>query len=364
MLTGLMAFAVLSIDAGVLMTTRNQLQNAADAAALAGALALAESGGDEAVASDAAVALAAANRALVNTGSPRLNEMRAVAIDAADITFPEPGQVQVVTHRTRATGDPLGTYFLRAVTPTSDGLANVTATAVAGLDYLCGANCLKPFSPPDRWHDADGDGTFNPDPDTNPDEYYDPDLTGYAAPGDVGARVTIKGGSGDNSSFLNSHYYPVRFPPVNKGNPISGADEYRAWLGDCVDYSMIVEVGDILETQPGFMNGPTRHGVRELISLDPMARWDVASGTVVNSAYGRSPRVVLMALFDPSIGPILSGNGRNHLTVSKVTAMFIEDFNPGTNEIVGRFVRTSASLGTPCTSAPESAFITHVRLLQ
>jgi hypothetical protein len=189
---------------------------------------------------------------------------------------------------------------------------------------LCGANCLKPFSPPDRWHDADGDGTFNPDPDTNPDEYYDPQVTGYAAPGDIGTRVRIKGGTGDSSGFLQSHYYPVSFPPVNKGNPLSGSNEYRAWISDCVDYTMVIEEGDILQTEPGFMEGPTRHGIRELISRDPMARWDEASGTVVNSAYGRSPRIVLLALFDPSVGALRSGNGRNHLTVSKVAAMFVE----------------------------------------
>jgi Flp pilus assembly protein TadG len=63
MITGLMSFAVLSIDMGVLLTTRNQLQNAADAAALAGALALAETNGDEAAATDAAIEMAASNRA-------------------------------------------------------------------------------------------------------------------------------------------------------------------------------------------------------------------------------------------------------------------------------------------------------------
>jgi Flp pilus assembly protein TadG len=360
-LIGLLSFCVLAIDVSVLMTTKTQLQNAADAAALAGALEL-SAAGSQPDAIDAAIGLAAANLAYVSTG-PYVNQRQSVQITPADITFPNPGEVAVTTHRTRATGDPLGTYFLRVANPFSDGFSEVTATAVAGWDPLCGANCLKPFTPPDRWYDANGDGIYNPDPETNPDEFYDPAITGYNAATDNGTLITIKGGDGDDNGFLNSHYFPVRYPPVNKGNPVSGANAYREWISDCFDETLVIEPGDVLETQPGFMNGPTRQGITNLINEDPDAFWDAGSGSVVSS-WGRSPRVVLLPIFDPAIGPQLSGNGRNHLVVVKVAALFVESFDPASNAITGRFLRTTAMQGTRCSGPGASGFINGVRLIQ
>ncbi|MDP3911212.1 MAG: pilus assembly protein TadG-related protein, partial [Gemmatimonadales bacterium] len=89
-IVAMFAFAVLAIDGAVLMTTRTQLNNAADAAALAGASGLVDGGEDEAIAR--AIDFASYNDAYEVVNSP-------VIITAADVSFPEPDVVRVRTHR-------------------------------------------------------------------------------------------------------------------------------------------------------------------------------------------------------------------------------------------------------------------------
>jgi len=45
------------------------------------------------------------------------------------------------------------------------------------------------------------------------------------------------------------------------------------------------------------------HGMEDLISLDPGARWDSATKTIVNSAFAESPRIGLVPFFDPTLPP-------------------------------------------------------------
>src|SRR5512145_507860 len=114
-LAACLAFAVLAIDVGAIFVTRVQLQNAADAAALAGASALLNADQDEATAR--AIAVAGENVALQDGPQP-------VVITEDDVTFPTASRCRVVTHRTEDTGDPLHTFFSPIVGVT-DRLAQV-----------------------------------------------------------------------------------------------------------------------------------------------------------------------------------------------------------------------------------------------
>ncbi len=357
-------FAVLSIDVGMLALTRTQLQTAADAAALAGVLGYGESGGDSDVASAAAIDIAGANMAYVASAGPIGNTLSSVAISAGDVTFPEENQVQVVTHRTQATSDPLRTYFLRALDFDSDGETSITATAIAQFEWICGAGCIKPWSPPDRWFDADGDGTYNPDSLTNPGEYYDPVTTGYNAPADVGFQITLHLANGNNDGFGQSWYYSVNYPPINKGNPMTGGNVYRDWITGCVDPTIMVEPGDTLRIEPGMMVGPTRQGVAELIALDPNAQWDAASGTVINSAYPTSPRIIKACLFDPNVGVVHPTGGPGHVVVIKILALFIEQLQ-GNSTLIGRFMQTTTPEGSSgaCSDQDTPTFLYGAKLV-
>src|SRR5688572_4891386 len=83
--TGFMAFfaaTILAVDVGMLTTARSQAQNAADAGALAGAIALAMDDFEDRTASSPAVQ-GAVSAALANTV---IGEN--VAVEPADVTFP------------------------------------------------------------------------------------------------------------------------------------------------------------------------------------------------------------------------------------------------------------------------------------
>ncbi|MEW6749876.1 MAG: pilus assembly protein TadG-related protein [Candidatus Latescibacterota bacterium] len=356
----LFGFGALSIDVGTLTLTKTQLQNAADAGALAAASALGNSG-SQSLATARALEFAAYNEALVTSGGTGFNQRAPATITAADVTFPEPGRVRVQTHRTAATGDPLRTYFLRAVNP-SGGLTGTTARASAGFFWVCDVGCLKPWSAPDRWYDADESGTYNPDPDTNPDEFYDPIATGYNE-NDVGAQITLKLGNGNNGEFGQFWYYAIDYPPIGEGTPIPGADQYREWIAGCVDPSVSVGPGDTLQVEPGNMVGPTRQGVEDVIALDPGAYWDPVNKEVVGSAYAVSPRVVKATFFDPAIGVRDDLSGRKYVVVRDIMVFFLEGQGGG-GEVLGRFIRTGAPDGEPCADQSNPTFLYKVSLTE
>ena len=364
------AFAVLAIDISLIQLAKCQLQNAADAAALAGAIAWAASGGDQAVATAEAITLAGLNLAVQDI-------QRSVVIDAGDVTFPEPGKVTVSTHRTSATNDPVTLFFLKVIDPLLENKGEITARATAQVSFVCGTDCLRPFCPPDRWEDVDNDSIWDPEepyndlngnevydpgePFTdengdsvwNPAEFYDPEITGYKAPDDIGVEVTLKLRN-SNFDFRAGWYYAIRFGPLNTGDPVeSGADPYREWIGECAPYT--VSVGDLLELENGVMQGPTNQGLEDLINLDPSAEWDPVTGTVINSAFPASPRIIKVAAFDPTVGVRKDIPGPGYVTVSKIMALFLEGHDG--SDVVGRFMKTVTE-GTPDPDCPGGFLFT------
>jgi Flp pilus assembly protein TadG len=338
------AFAVLAVEGAILMTTRTQLQAAADAAALAAATGLLE--GSEATAINRAINFASYNSATQVTSSP-------VVITAADVTFPDPRMVRVRTHRTRATGDAIRTYFVRILNPASDNQAEMTAVPAATVFDACGAQCLRPWAIPDRWADANANGVYDDG------ELYDPLITGYKAPGDVGASIVLKSGN-PQQAIEPGIFYPVNYPPLDKypgQSPLTGGDWYRQWIYDCTPY--LIEIDDRLQLEPGNMVGPTMQGINDLIAQDPGARWDTTDQKIVNSAYGRSPRIGLVPLFDPQLPPT---SGRNYVTISKIGAFFIESTGPG-SQVNGRFVQITAQ-GTPCETNTGSSLVQGLQLIE
>lgn len=345
-------FAVVAIDMSLIQLAKTQLQNAADAGALAGATAMVMTAGSqtdkEAAATAEAIRVCSLNVALQERD-------RSVVITPDKVTFPEPGRVRVTT----GTGDNVTTYFLRVLNPALPNQGEIIASAAAGAELICGTDCLKPFCPPDRWDDVDSNGIWTPDDeyedlnasgawepgeplieDWNENavwdsaEFYDPEITGYTALNDVGVMVTLKF-LNSNKDFQAGWYYPVRFPPINSGEPWNpGAADYEMWIvGDtCEPY--IISPGDSLALEPGGMIGPTDHALEDLIAKDPEAEWDDVTGTVINSDFSTSPRIVKVAAFDPTRG-VQAGPPR-HVVVSKLMALFIDYHDKG--DVVGYFM--------------------------
>jgi hypothetical protein len=163
---GFMSFmtaTTLAIDVGMFMTARNQAQNAADAGAHAGAVALVQNSFTDRSATGPVVqsALEAARNNAVIRGE--------VDVQASDVTFPVgPGglnnrvRVQVFRSDEREANNPIPTLLGRFFgVPT----VNVSAAATAEASPANAATCVKPFTIPDRWTENQT-GPWDPEDDT------------------------------------------------------------------------------------------------------------------------------------------------------------------------------------------------------
>ena len=165
-LLGLLTFTAFTIDNGVILSSRREAQNAADAGALAAALYLAwDDISDQPGAQ--ATGVAAAQLHQVWDSQPD--------VTLADVTFPPcppgaPGPADIcvrvdVFRNQRAGGNPLPAFFASLAGVTNQG---VRATATAQVLFGRGAtDCLLPFAIPDRWFEIREDIATQPPPGGN-----------------------------------------------------------------------------------------------------------------------------------------------------------------------------------------------------
>ena len=358
--TGFLAFFVattLAIDVGMLTTARGQSQNAADAGALAGAIALALDSFDDRSAGGPAV------QAAISAARENTVIGAAVAVDPSDVTFPtapdgEPNRVRVAVHRTSARDNPLETFISAVFGVTS---VDMTAAATAEAAPANAITCVRPFTIPDRWAENnvppndtfdryDNKGDVMPDADV-----YAQGVNSYDPERDKGLRLTLRAGTGNN--VAPTFYYSWAMPGDNGE---IGADWYEANIREC-NQAVFVN-GAIMTQEPGNMVGPTIHGIEDLIAQDPAAYWDEDTGSV-KSPLGRSPRIFPIPLYDPDFFQSGTMNGRN-ATLKMVgwIGFFVEDASG--NEVYGRITPILGSIDRDAGPAPEGAFPRAVRLVE
>jgi hypothetical protein len=276
----MMLFAAMAIDVGSLLTARNQLQAAVDASALAGAAGLLV---DQTDAINMAITTAAANTCVEQP----------VVVTSGDISFPASNRIRV--HGTH----PVNLNFARVI---GMNTVNVEAIAEAEIGRIIGTRGMRPWAIPDmEWP--------------------------------IGTPVMLKCGSLGAPSTNPGHFYPIDFPPLNKGTPIVGAQQYEeniAWGSQ--DF---VEIGDQLQVEPGNQIGPTKHGINELIAQDPYAYYNDIDGVIQGSMFSgnSSPRIVKIPLFDPDYPP---DSGRNYLDVIGLASFFVVGLQG--NDVIGIFL--------------------------
>jgi Flp pilus assembly protein TadG len=279
-LTVMLGFVALGIDVAKLATTKTQLQNAADAAALAGASAIDPLTGtllpDSAIAR--AQSLAAQNRAFVNGPEP-------VQLLAGDVSFPAANEIRVTVRRDAASGGAVVTHIARVL---GVGGLEARATASARVEpaeqVFCG---LVPLwaSPPD------GAATFE---------------TGCGQP------YTLKEGGGDGSK---GNYGGLTFPSCDGGPcasmPERGANTFRCLLES--GYCCTIETGQVLVTEPGNMSGPVQKGIEARFARDTDSR----EGICYAEYRGNGERVVMV--------PVTTrpDNGRTDVVVTGFSAFFV-----------------------------------------
>jgi hypothetical protein len=341
-LVGLLAMSTFVIDYGVLWASRRQAQNAADAAAMAGAISLAfVDFNDQALARQSALDVAGQNN--VWGAAPD--------VTPADVTFPicPPGSPGAGTNscirvdlfrNQRSGGNPLPTFFGQLVGVTNQG---VRATATAEALFGDSTDCVKPFAIPDKWLEQRGDNgpagwseddtfeRYDRQGDVLPGavDFYSPD-TGFTSAsvgpggGDYGRYITLKSG-GPHDTIAPGWYHPVAIGGT-------GGAVYSANIAAC--NSTVIGPGTILDVEPGNMTGPTRHGMDALIALDPDAEWDsnlngsgragIRGGCMATGDCTVSPRLVAIPIYDPDAYDAGRASGRVTLTITKVVGFFID----------------------------------------
>ena len=359
---GLMSFVAattLAIDVGMLMTSRNQAQNAADAGALAGATALVFDSYDDRSSGGPAVQSA--------IGTATFNEVMdaAVSVTPADVTFPvapsgESNRVSVTVFRNAARSNPV-TLLMAPIFGVA--AADIDATATAEAARANAVSCVAPFAIPDKWTERqtptwDPTDTFNAfpaNPSLQPDVYYTADrsdYTGYDPYGDRGQRLTIRIRTG--TSLPASSFVGLALPGS------SGTTDYQANLTNC--NPSVHEFGTLLNAEASSVTDATRLGVEQLIALDPSAYWDTTTNRVVSSLHP-SPRLKTVPVFDPYYWNLGKQSGRfNDLRAANYIGFFIEGLSG--NDVIGRIAPVTAFVDSSAAPAPPGAFPRAIRLVQ
>jgi hypothetical protein len=365
---GMMAFlsaSMLAIDVGMLMTSRNQAQNSADAGALAGATALVFNNYDDRSPSGPAVTHAiAAAKANAVMGED-------VSVEVTDVEFPldpagEANRVKVTVHRTGGRGNAVSTLIAQFF---GMATADIAATATAEASPANAMTCVKPFTIPDKWIEKgsppwDGLDTYDAFnnkgvPLANPDVYIpadQPGYTGYNQESNRGQLLEIRAATGNNITV--SFYFSLSIGGVEGG--LIGGAAYEWNIGHC--NTSIMHWGDPLIQEPGAMAGPTIQGADMLIARDPGAYWDNGSKTVKGSAFSTSPRIFPIPLYDPPFYDEGKRNGRYaDLKVANWIGFFLESTQG--NGLWGRIIPI-AGIRDKNGPHPDGVFPMAIRLVQ
>ena len=355
----MLALVGVAVDYGVKLIARTEAQRAADAGALAGAVALAFD--DPTDLTDSGVAKRSARGyAVANTvfgEAPDVN----ITNDVKFIECPPPNGgpgtlcVQVDVYRNQQRNNALPALFTRMVGVTSQG---VKATATAKVLNGDTTDCLRPWAVIDRWDENNNAvepvGADFPDPDFCPggancagqapstyDKYSDgkgqappaePDLyippaadgsdpgTGYRVPDDIGKRFALKIQAGDG--ITSGWGLALDLPRTDSGN--LGANAYGDNILTCSGIDITINDPAVpcptdanalgtwaekvewggkgcVRVQTGTMQGPTSQNVTDLVAQDSAAKWGTTpEGTpgVVDSCCSASPRIVPVAIAD------------------------------------------------------------------
>jgi hypothetical protein len=349
-----LGMAAIAIDYGMIKTAKAEAQRAMDASALAGASAL--------LISDPAVNIDSAAKSRAKEYASK-HVVRGVPIDTVTEVPSANVHVDLVDNKVKVDWSRagIGLWFARMFGANSMGL---TATATAHVEQTSTATCVKPVAIPDIWdnrphivggtdiEDKNGDhvwdyvdgtgrgsGTVGQWDEGEGEPWtYDPSLgDNYSAASGYGTTFRDSYGSGTavKSKDYGRQIMLTTFSP--KDSDVESM--YYSW-GQNTDYTNADSVaaairgnrcqeaalGTNYAAANGGKIGPIQAAWGDLIAQDPSATWvdAVGGGTVTGSTYGAdwqnsSPRVIIVALYNPSIyatGP--SANTLQFLNLAKV----------------------------------------------
>jgi Flp pilus assembly protein TadG len=289
----MLGFVAIGIDIAKLMATRTQLQNAADAAALAGASAV--NGLTGAVVQDTATArsqaIAALNKAFVDAPE-------ALVLAASDVTFPTPDRVSVTVRRDASSGGAMVTHVAQVL---GINTLDVKATAIAKVD-TAGGVCEKLV----------------------PMGAIEPPAGGFQVRCDTTYALKLDA-AGANSP---GNFQLLRFPDCTEGvcQGQGGAAAIRCQVAN--GYACCLNIGDMILTQPGNKTGPFWQGVNDRWDADT----DTRQGICFTDYHGNGNRIVNVPIlkdFDP--------NGTKPVRIEGFAAFFLQN-QPSKGTLYGQFL--------------------------
>ena len=395
-LIALMSFSTFVVDYGVLWTARRQAQNAADGAALAGAVALAFDNSSDF--SNTGPAKTSAFQVLMS--HPIWGQQPVVNI-TNDITFPTcPDDatatcIRVDVYRNQATGNPLPMIFGQLVGLQSQG---VRAMAMAKVAIATATDCLKPWGVIDKWDEyvpttapwtpssvfekyigtGPNKGTIDTSL-TPPDNYIPPTSlspgTGFhpfnpdkSYTTDYGRQIALTVGDKNDFQFASGWFAPLALYDS------TGGKDYKNNIKGCVGTTYEIGQQIEVETEPGLMVGPTEQAVESdidsIVNKDPGAYWDTSLnppyGGIANSAFGVSPRIVLVPLVNPDEMALVNKGGRTTVAISNIMGFFVEGYDKSAKSVSGRLVTTAGQMkiGSGPPVGGQSSFLSAIVLIR
>jgi len=315
----LIGVSSLGIDMAKVMAAHTQLQNAADAAALAGASAIDPVSGK--LVPDSVVVRAqqfgGLNQAFVDGPTP-------VVIDAADVVLVDDHTVKVTARREG--GEAVVTYIAKVFGVSSLDLhADATAKVEPTGTLTCGVVPLGAVPPPGAVFQPGCNNTYI-------------------------LKQAAQGGTTGN-------YQALQFPSCPDGDcvgtPGGGSNVYRCLLSHGMCCS--VSINDVLTPQTGNMSGPTHDAIQARFNLDT----DQRAGICYSAYHGNGQRIVAVPL------TTLPGNGSSTVTVLGFGMFFIQSIpgNGNNSTITGEFINTVVP-GTGGALNPGPAVAYSLRLIE
>ena len=337
------AFSGLVLDYGAMMVARNQAQNAADAAALAGAVSLAaDPPGADRWDTARQVAWQAGANNHVWGAAPAVVLTSPHSADPC-ASFPERCIRADVFRNGQFSSATFPTLFASLFGVDSQG---VRAMAVAQTNPATGSECLKPWIVPDRYSDANGNGRPDAGEYTPPSKNADGTInygTGYT-PADIGVPILLKPGK-SNMTISPSDYYEIDDPEFG----VNGGAEYRAAIAGCV---IRRSVGETVSALPGNRVGPTKGGFDDLLTL-----------------HDGGPVTIMVSMFDPYEFEMQKRQSGNFpITITNMLAFRVTSSSMDNNgTITATIIGAPSEMTTACTAGPcpsTSGLVSTIRLVR
>jgi len=227
---------------------------------------------------------------------------------------------------------------------------------------------------------TNGPNKGTPDPLLTPPDNYIPPTTSSPGTGfhpfnpdksyttDYGRQIRLTVGDKTDFQFASGWFAPLALFDSTGGN------DYKNNIKGCVGTTYEIGQDIPVDTEPGLKVGPTEQAVNSdvdsIVNRDPTAVWDTTLnppyGGIANSAFGVSPRIVLVPLVNPDQMAEVNKGGRTTVTISNIMGFFVEGYNTSTKTVVGRLVTTAGQMkiGTSPPIGGTSSFLQAIVLIR